>query len=156
MNDKGKPRTPAGQKRSMAIQEKFGDLWPLHNIWFGAVLTECRRYFEGDLDQALIVAVIGTRTLFPARLEGISYDDFLRGLRNDAPMLPINVQSVAESTGIPRESVRRKVAHLIDRGWIEKQDDGYLFITERAITELSPITQITLAYFEEMKRKLVQ
>jgi hypothetical protein len=104
------------QETPSATQAQFGDLWPVHNRWFGAVMSECRRYFDGDLDQVLILTIIGTRSVYPKRLQGISYDDFRRGLRNDGPVMPINTQSVADSTGIPRESVRRKIGQLIERG----------------------------------------
>jgi hypothetical protein len=141
-------------KVSKTIRDRFGDLWPMHNRWFGAVLTECRRQFDGDLDQVLIVTVIGTRTLYSNRIKGISYHDFLIGLRNEEPMRPINTQSIADTTGMPRESVRRKVVHLIERGWVERTENGYLSITQRAVEEISPITEMTLAYFEELQRIL--
>jgi DNA-binding transcriptional ArsR family regulator len=144
------------QETPSATQAQFGDLWPVHNRWFGAVMSECRRYFDGDLDQVLILTIIGTRSVYPKRLQGISYEDFRRGLRNDGPVMPINTQSVADSTGIPRESVRRKIGQLIERGWVERREDGYLRVTERTISDLSPITKLTLVYFEELQRLMAQ
>lgn len=54
--------------------------------------------------------------------------DLIRPERNDynrpnAPQrqyLPCNALSIEKVTGIPRETVRRKIAKLLDLGWIER------------------------------------
>jgi len=33
---------------------------------------------------------------------------------------------------LPRETVRRKIGRLVELGWIRKQDNGHLYLTERA------------------------
>ena len=38
---------------------------------------------------------------------------------------------VSDVTGIPRETVRRKLAKLVDLGWIEKTPDDMYVITDR-------------------------
>jgi len=43
---------------------------------------------------------------------------------------PTNAFSISEATGIPRETVRRKIDKLQKKGWIVKSDRGELFITE--------------------------
>ncbi len=37
------------------------------------------------------------------------------------PSLGANVRSVAESVGVPKETVRRKVGEMIETGWIVRQ-----------------------------------
>lgn len=129
-----------------AILEHFGDLWPVHNRGFLAILIECRRHFGGDLDQMLILTLIGERTLTAERAKGLSYNAFLAGER--APGVPrrINTQSIADSTGIPRETVRRKLNALVERGWVHKDSCGSYRVTEQAAIELRPATEISFDY----------
>ena len=44
-------------------------------------------------------------------------------------MRPCNSLSIADASGIPRETVRRKVVTLIERGAIYRDAQGYLYIT---------------------------
>ena len=48
---------------------------------------------------------------------------------------PCNAYSIAAATGLPRETVRRKIVRLIELGWIHRRDNGHLFITEGALEE---------------------
>ena len=48
---------------------------------------------------------------------------------------PCNAYSIAAATGLPRETVRRKIVRLIELGWIHRRDNGHLFITETALAE---------------------
>jgi hypothetical protein len=48
--------------------------------------------------------------------------------------------------------VRRKVARLIDRGWVERLESGHLRVTNRVVEDLAPITRLTLVYFDELER----
>lgn len=124
----------------------FGDLWPVHNRGFTELLIECRKHV-GDMDQVLILSVIGDRTMTADRIKGLNYADFVEGERTVATARRINTQSVADSTGIPRETVRRKVSQLIERGWIRKNADCTLEVTEAAARDLAPATEATFDYF---------
>jgi hypothetical protein len=139
-----------------ALERHFGDLWPTHNRGFTSLLIECRKRFDGDLDAMLILAIIGDRTLPAERVHGLSYDDFRSGRRADVPQKVINVQSIADCSGIPRETVRRKVARLIERGWVEKKADGALVVSEQAAVDLAPATQATFAYLLAVGSALLQ
>lgn len=48
------------------------------------------------------------------------------------PMRPCNAYSISAATGLPRETVRRKIGRLVELGWIHKQRNGHLYLTERA------------------------
>lgn len=48
---------------------------------------------------------------------------------------PCNAYSIAAATGLPRETVRRKIGRLIELGWISRQVNGHLFITEAALEQ---------------------
>lgn len=44
------------------------------------------------------------------------------------PMLPTNAYSIADATGIPRETVRRKIASLVRRQLLDRDQRGGLFV----------------------------
>jgi biotin operon repressor len=123
----------------------FGHIWPVHVEHFTELLIALRRQFDGDLDCMLVLAVIGVRTMPARRLQQRSFADFEAGLAAEEPS-PINVQSIAETTGIPRETVRRKVRALEQAGWIERQEGGYLVVSAQARHDLSPATEATFRY----------
>lgn len=51
-----------------------------------------------------------------------------------ARLRPCNAYSIAAATGLPRETVRRKIVRLVELGWIARRDNGHLFLTPRAIS----------------------
>jgi hypothetical protein len=123
----------------------FGRIWPVHTDAFCELLVTLRRHFGGDLDRMLVLAVIGSRTLSRGRIDDMCYDDFMEGERADEPAA-INLQSVADYSGIPRETVRRKLQDLEQSGWITRSDKGYLVATAKAAEDLEPATQATVRY----------
>ena len=44
----------------------------------------------------------------------------------------MNALSIEKVTGIPRETVRRKIAKLLDLGWIEKTPDDMYIISDKS------------------------
>jgi hypothetical protein len=133
----------------------FGTLWPVHHRAFTTMMVEFRRHFDGDMDEMLVLSAIGERTLTPQRTAGLSYVQFLNGRRNESKKGRINTQSISDSTGIPRESVRRKVARLMDRGWVRRNEDGTFEVTERAAADLAPATEATFDYLLNVGRIIV-
>lgn len=136
--------------RRTFLEERFGDLWPAHTRAFGDLLICARKHFEGDLDKLLILAVIGSRSWDAEAVEGVAYGDYRAGTDAKAKsrlLIPrtINIQSISMVTGIPRESVRRKVNFMLDRGWIESNGQG-LVATRRAASDFSALTDATFEY----------
>lgn len=89
--------------------------------------------FDGDLAEIVVLGEIAqrnaSRVFSQAGTGGTKehlLDDESRRLDH---LVPCNALSVADSTGIPRETVRRKVKKLIARGWIAREADGYLYAT---------------------------
>jgi hypothetical protein len=88
---------------------------------FALTLGDFRRLCGGDLDKALIMLVIALRANRHPEFRSLGPDDLLS---DDPPPLPsygTNGRSIADATGIPRETVRRKVADLIEVGWVVRQ-----------------------------------
>ncbi len=44
--------------------------------------------------------------------------------------------SVSIATGIPRETVRRKIDKLVDLGWVERRENGHLFLLPKVGVDL--------------------
>lgn len=138
------------------LLEQFGDVWPEHLRAFSNLLVECRRYFGGDLDKLLIVSIIGERQLTKKKGSGIGYNAFLQGRRVVGVPRFINTQSIADSTGIPRETVRRKVGELMRCGLVRRRDDRMLEMTENAAAEIGPLAEATLEYLLAMAAVLIE
>lgn len=90
----------------------------------------------GDLDKLFIVLVVAMRTAEDKRVLDIDPDDVLSGAVDTYPSLSTNVRSIADSTGIPKESVRRKVAALVEAGWIHR-DENSLSLAPHASRQLT-------------------
>lgn len=129
------------------IRENFGTIWPEHLKAFTHLLIRLRQHFDGDLDLMLVLAVIGERTRPDSwEPEVLTYRQLTRGEDEQHFQLPINVQSVADYSGIPRETVRRKVAALQAKGWVERTDEGHLQVGRRAAVDLEAATGETMEY----------
>lgn len=76
-------------------------------------LADCSRVFRGDLQEMLVLAVIGQYTM----------DVTLRAPSSQTVRFlstGMSASRIADVTGIPRETVRRKLLSLQDKGWVEQ------------------------------------
>lgn len=69
-----------------------------------------------------------------------SQKELLSGAIPVLPGLGANTRSIAETLGIPKETVRRKVSELIEAGWLARER-GKLYSTARAYQELAPVRE---------------
>ncbi|MDP3491678.1 MAG: hypothetical protein Q8R82_01080 [Hyphomonadaceae bacterium] len=102
------------------------------------LLSISREACGGDVDKFLIMLVIAIRTTEHERFATYSQAQLLSGEIPVFPTLGTNVRSVAESTGTPKETVRRKVGELIEAGWISRQGNELRF-TAVAYQELAGV-----------------
>ncbi|AQS47153.1 hypothetical protein BMG03_04585 [Thioclava nitratireducens] len=133
------------------IRENFGEIWPVHVSAFTRLLTQFRARFDGDLDLLLVLAVIGERT----RPENwnpqlVSLEDLATRAEDRRSQYAINIQSIADYSGIPRETVRRKVLVLQRKGWVHRSDGGKLSISADAAPDLAVATGDTIAYLQKI------
>ena len=138
------------------VRDKFGVIWPEHVETLTRFLIECRRHFRGDLDLFLVLCVIGDRTFSRENTPPeMTYDDFNDPLNN--PVVPegLNSRSIADFSGIPRETVRRKVQDLVGLGWVLRDENGHLRATDKARTDLLPVTEASFKYIVSMGRTLL-
>ena len=100
-------------------------------------LTQARAESGGDLDRFQVFLVVAMRTVEDRRFAELQFAEVLSGELAAYPSLHTNIRSVAESTGIPKETVRRKVAALIAEGWVTRVGND-LSITPYASQHFTP------------------
>jgi hypothetical protein len=133
------------------IKENFGKIWPAHVGNLTRFLVSCRRVFDGDFDMFLILAVIGDCTYSQQHADpSQNYEAFKAGQLKATPPVNINIRSIAEYTGIPRETVRRKINQLVEKGWVKRGANDYLTATRKSSTELQPLTEASIRYIAGM------
>ena len=131
---------------SEKITSHFGHIVPTHVDALCELLIVLRQQFFGDLDLMLILAIIGSRALPARQTSNMTYAEFISDNTKDRADQPINIQSIAECSGIARETVRRKVHKLEDLGFIARDPSGMLTVTDKAINQLAPATEASLQY----------
>ena len=87
--------------------------------FFTEHLTDVSRAFGGDLQQAMVLAILGQLRLRAVREASARADALAGPLRGDGT----TASRIADVTGIPRETVRRKLKALQRRGWIAQGED---------------------------------
>ncbi|HEY8617218.1 hypothetical protein [Phenylobacterium sp.] len=94
----------------------------------------------GDMDKFLILLVVGVRTTEHPEFRRLTQEELLSGDIPVFPGLATNVRSISDSLQIPKETVRRKVAELVDAGWLARTEAG-LFFTAAAYRSLVPVRE---------------
>lgn len=137
------------------LRRNFGQVHALHVAALTRHLVACRRACDGDLDLFLVLTIIGERS-FTARNApiGMSIEDFAQRPVSTVRPEAINLQSIADYSGIPRETVRRKLAALVKRGWVRRDANGYYAATDMAKDNLSELTRSSLRYLRDMEAAL--
>lgn len=94
------------------------------------LLSRIYHAFDGDMVAAIVLGEIAHRNV-EAWLNQHDNDEKVLDdpVRRVAAMRPCNALSIAEACDFPRETVRRKVVALIERGYVYRSDEGYLFLT---------------------------
>jgi hypothetical protein len=129
---------------------RFQGLWVEEHL---RLMKSLRQYFRNDLDKIMIIAAIGQQQLrdtsSPKRTYAPSSDGKLLG----DPARFTNVDRLSAATGIPRESVRRKVNELIESGWVVRIGSRALAVHPRAAVDMQPAT---LTVFDVLDRMFAE
>ncbi len=134
------------------LERNFGRLHALHVAALARHLIECRRACGGDMDLFLVLTIIGERTFSPGMVpDSMTHADFLGGSVRSFEPMAINLQSIADFSGIPRETVRRKIEQLIAKGWVQRDELRFVTATDQANNELRDLTASTLRYLREIE-----
>lgn len=93
-------------------------------------LTDLSRSFDGDFQQVMLVAIMGQRRMHSLRNTGSDG-------RATRQAMSMTASRLADITRIPRETVRRKLALLKNRGWIDQDPDGsWALVTDQGDADL--------------------
>jgi DNA-binding GntR family transcriptional regulator len=88
----------------------------------------------------MIMLVVALRTTMHRDFASRTQAELISGEIPVFPSLPINVRSIAEILGLPKETVRRKVTELADSGWLAREH-GRLYFTAAAYQQLAPVRE---------------
>lgn len=116
---------------------RFQALWVEEHL---RLLQSLRKIFGNDLDKIIIVAMIGQQQLRDPAVQPSPYAPSTEGEPLGNRERFTNVESLASATGIPRESVRRKVNEMIADGWVERVGTRGLAVRPVAAVDMQPAT----------------
>ena len=105
------------------------------------LLSRIYRAFDGDMVAAIVLGEIAHRNVEAWLAEYDNPEEMLNDpARREMLMRPCNALSIAETCGLPRETVRRKIVGLIDRGYVYRSEEGLLFLTSNVGDDFEDMT----------------
>ena len=117
----GKADNPNDRKAQVkaAFRQNHRDYRYRFVEFFVEHLADVSKTFRGDLQQVMVLAIIGqVRLLALAEAAAAGHDPD----RIPRKKLSISASRLADVTGIPRETIRRKLVLLERRGWIVRSE----------------------------------
>jgi hypothetical protein len=97
----------APDEKNTTFRYRFGEFLIEH-------LFDCLQVF-GDLEEMLVMEVVMLQ--FPPGSSETA-------VKHDQHVAPLTASRIAKKTGIPRQTVRRKLLLLERRGWVTQTDDA--------------------------------
>lgn len=124
-------------------------------------LIRVHQKFEGDLVAALVLATVANRNMQRyyedvAHTSAEGLDQLVEAGDHLAHLRHCNAYSVASATGIPRETVRRKVRWLEGKGWLTVGARGELSIKPGIAKQFAQFDAETVDRFFEAARAGLQ
>jgi hypothetical protein len=105
---------PAGAIARNTFQVASAILDPLSRF-----LNVARRDCGGDAEKVVLMVGVILRSSLHPDYHKLSAQFVESGDFHHFPTLGVNIASLAQSTGLPRETARRKVRELAQMGWLE-------------------------------------
>ncbi len=112
-----------GQAEVIERRERLKSLVAV--LAFSRMLHKAVDCFDGDLDACAILMAVGCASTSAVLRE----PRLLRDLDSPDPVpdvfhRPVSRRAIAASTGLPRETVRRKIAQLVEQGLLVEEREG--------------------------------
>jgi hypothetical protein len=123
-------------------------------------LVRVHQAFGGDLIAAIVLGTIGQYNVrrfleeVAAKSEE-SADELIARGEHLQYVRPCNAMSVSASTGIPRETVRRKIRWLVEKGWVQQVGRDKLFVTGEASRHFKEFDVETVDRFHAASMQVV-
>lgn len=158
---RGKPPAPpaAGSgPQDDALHRAFGLLAYTMNRHLVDHTLRVMRELDGDYQRMLILGVLShlnvAHLMPPGSLPAALLD--AHGLLPGAQqrLRPVILRDLAQVTGIPRETVRRKLEALAERGWVERVDNGWRVCVQRTDDALRGFTLEAIRRFLDTARAM--
>lgn len=141
-----KQRVPTRAEIEAAHEKRFAYMSLLKTRFVIPHLMAVYQQFDGDLLMALVLGEIAIRNMqgvFEVRpeepyvvLDRAAERKMVESQFSSERLRPANTLSLSTTTGIPRETVRRKLDKLESLGWIERKENGHLYVTEKVGRDL--------------------
>lgn len=99
-----------------------------------------------DPETALIWGTLAHLNILPCLPLGCDPMEFLNelGMRHEAQLKPVKLSELAQISGLPRETVRRKLGLLLDLKKVERTSDGrWIYLSEAIGDEEREFTRVT-------------
>ncbi len=128
------------------------DFAAAQSIWVEAyleLLVAMRARFGSDLDSIILISAIGQQMLADPDLPVMGHAE-----AESAPertwRYATNLDALARATGIPRETVRRKINALAVEGLVVRLPDQTVVIGPAAAQKLAPLTLTTITMLDRI------
>lgn len=135
---------------SRLMSENFSRVQPIWVEQHLRSLSAIRTAVGNDLDKVIILAIIGQCML--AALIDTPKDYWT--VTKISPALNrvrlTNTQSIGDATGIPHESVRRKVTELMKAGWVIRGRDRRLEVAPVAAEQMAQVSFANFAMLDKV------
>ncbi|RGE45961.1 hypothetical protein DZC30_06720 [Comamonas testosteroni] len=111
--------------------------------------------FGGDMLQCIVLGEIAEHNAGRWLAREDNDPQALEDLERHPEVLrPCNALSIAEATGIPRETVRRKVLTLIENGMVYRAENGQLFVHPSVPDKFESMTQAMVPALLEAAQRI--
>ena len=112
--------------------------------FFLGYLKDVHRHFEGNLTLVIVLAEIAHHSSDPQFPRGSGSGVTLPSDDEVGALPSCSAYSLAAATGLPRETVRRKIARLAELGWVEKTGRAEFRITPKVAEHFTPDFNVRL------------
>lgn len=128
------------------------DFAAAQSVWVDAyleLLIAMRARFGSDLDSIMLLSAIGQQMLSDPRLPPMGHAE-MRSAPAREWRYSTNLDALARATGIPRETVRRKINALVAQGLVVRLPNQTVIVGPQAAALLSPLTDTTISMLDHI------
>jgi hypothetical protein len=130
------------ESTNQRYENRRGEVQLHMSHFFVRYLNDIYKTFDGDLAMAIVLGEISHHNTAPFFSPGRPNNEPVRAFQEDprtwVAMAGCNAYSISCSTGIPRETVRRKISTMLKRGWLQDVPNQGLRITEVCANHFGP------------------
>jgi hypothetical protein len=147
------PSDPLDAQDTGPIRQLYEvDFAAAQSVWVDAyleLLIAMRARFGSDLDSIMLLSAIGQQMLSDPRLPPMGHAE-MRSAPAREWRYSTNLDALARATGIPRETVRRKINALAAQGLVVRLPNQTVIVGPQAAALLSPLTHTTISMLDRI------